>query len=185
MIAYQDQVANERARSDQILGTMGGEVNKLRAKLHDEKMKRRKDVSSEVEKRKALKSDMQEQLVGMDDWLNELDEEVKHAKRVTKAALKEKNKLKAVSDKRLTLLKELRVKLSETKDDLAEESNQRAALERMQTIGIQIKKERTIDRREGSGRWPVHVFMLICELLVNGTPHSAIPANIQSSHAAI
>ena len=33
--------------------------------------------------------------------------------------------------------------------------------------------------RGGSRKWPVWVVQLICELLVNGTPPSAIPGNIQ------
>ena len=37
-----------------------------------------------------------------------------------------------------------------------------------------------VDRsRGGSCKWPVWVVQLICELLVNGTPPSAIPGNIQ------
>ena len=53
-------------------------------------------------------------------------------------------------------------------------------LERMNTIRREIKKEETVGRKGGAKRWPVHVVMLICEMLVNGTPPSAVPANIQS-----
>ena len=53
-------------------------------------------------------------------------------------------------------------------------------LERMNTIRREIKKEKTVGRKGGAKRWPVHVVMLICEMLVNGTPPSAVPANIQS-----
>jgi hypothetical protein len=83
------------------------------------------------------------------------------------------------------LLKDLKATLANAMDNLADESNQRAALERMQTIGIQIKKERAIGRRGGASRWPVHIVLLICELLVNGTPPSAIPANLQSTSAVL
>ena len=31
-------------------------------------------------------------------------------------------------------------------------------------------------------RWPVHIFVLIYDLLVNGTPPSAIPSNIQEMY---
>jgi hypothetical protein len=83
------------------------------------------------------------------------------------------------------LLKDLKATLANAMDNLADESNQRAALERMQTIGIQIKKERAIGRHGGASRWPVHIVLLICELLVNGTPPSAIPANLQSTSAVL
>ena len=40
-------------------------------------------------------------------------------------------------------------------------------------------------RRGGSRRWPVWVVQLICELLVNGTPPSAVPANIRSVYETL
>ena len=40
-------------------------------------------------------------------------------------------------------------------------------------------------RRSGSGKWPVRIFLLICELLVNGTLPSAVAANIQTVSAAL
>ena len=46
-----------------------------------------------------------------------------------------------------------------------------------------IKKERPIGRRGGRSRWPPHIVQLICEQLVNGTPPSAIPANIVTMFA--
>ena len=44
-----------------------------------------------------------------------------------------------------------------------------------------MKKEwsKAKESRGGSCKWPVWVVQLICELLVNGTPPSAIPGNIQ------
>ena len=44
---------------------------------------------------------------------------------------------------------------------------------------MQIQCERKIDCRWGSGRWLVHIVMLIWELLVNATPPSAVFANTQ------
>ena len=83
------------------------------------------------------------------------------------------------------------MQLNGLKDELANENHLRASLEedlatlkRMKTIRMQIKRERPIGRRGGSSKWPVHIVILICELLVNGTPPSAVPANIQSSSAA-
>ena len=55
----------------------------------------------------------------------------------------------------------------------------------MSTIRFQINLERTIRYQGGSLRWPVHIVMLICEILVNGNPPSAIPYNIQTMSAAL
>ena len=67
---------------------------------------------------------------------------------------------------------------------LADESHEREALERMQTIKLEIKRQRLVGRQGGSGKWSVHIVMLICKLLVNSTPPSAVPANIQTASAA-
>ena len=34
-------------------------------------------------------------------------------------------------------------------------------------------------------KWPVHIVLLVCELLVNGTPPSSVPSNIQTMSAAM
>ena len=55
----------------------------------------------------------------------------------------------------------------------------------MQKLQLDIKRERPVGRQGGSSKWPVHIVLLICELLVNGTPPYAVPANIQTMSAAI
>ena len=45
---------------------------------------------------------------------------------------------------------------------------------------MQIKREKSIGRLGGSTRWPIHIVILICELLVNVTPPSDVPPNIQT-----
>ena len=78
------------------------------------------------------------------------------------------------------MLKDLKVRVGELKDSLAEESHQREALERMATIKLEIKRERSVGRRGGGSKWPVRIVMLICEMLVNGTAPSAVSSNIKS-----
>ena len=68
---------------------------------------------------------------------------------------------------------------------LLDECHQREALERMHTIQMDIKRERQVGRCGGSGKWTVPIIILICELLVNGTPPSAITANIQTVSTAL
>ena len=74
--------------------------------------------------------------------------------------------------------------LNEDKEDLVDESHKQAALDCMRKIHIEIKKERPIGRWVGGNWWPVHIVLLTCEILVNGTHPSAVPANIQTSCAA-
>jgi hypothetical protein len=84
------------------------------------------------------------------------------------------------------MLKELKSNLHEMKDNLADESQRHAALEQMSMVQLQINRQRPIGRRGGAKRWHVPVVQLICELLlVNGTPPSAVPLNIQSMNASM
>ncbi len=121
-----------------------------------------------------------------------MSDEVSDAKKKTQRAIKktrhakaEKKKVTTLATKRLLMLKELKSNLHELKDKLADESQKRAALEQMSIVQLQIKRQRKIGCRGGSGSWPVPVVQLICELLVNGTPPSAVPLNIQSMNATI
>lgn len=153
----------------------------------DEKKKRRDQVAKEVEKRHLVESAVDE----LYEWIDELHSEINLQKELTRLARKEKrsaarlkHKLESIAAKRLSMLKDLKSSLREANDMLADESREREALQRMQTIKVEIKRQRSVGRRGGAGKWPVHIVLLICELLVNGTPPSAVPANIQTASAA-
>ena len=94
------------------------------------------------------------------------------------------DKVTSIACTRLALLKDIKLRLAETTDMLLDECKQREALERMCTIQLEIKSERLVGRRGGSGKWPVRIVLFICELLVNVTPPSDVPANIQTASAA-
>ena len=100
-------------------------------------------------------------------------------------AIKVKVKSNSVSERRLCLLTDLKVNLAEAWDNLADESHHRVGLEKMQKMQLSIKCERTVGRHGGSSKWPVHIVLLICGLLVNGTPSSAISDNIQTMSATM
>ena len=156
--------------------------------LHESKLQRREAVAKEVRRRKEVEREVDD----LNQWLEEMADEVQDYRSETRAALVDKSKAEAATNKlrqqsrnRLTMLKELKTKLDQAKDDLADESQRRVTLERIYTIRTQIKRHREVGRRGGSGKWPVHVVLLICELLVAGTPPASIPAVIQTSQAAV
>lgn len=165
--------------------------NKLDAKallVHEEKKKRRAAVAKEVERRKAIEETV-EDLYG---WVDEIHCELRDAKSKVKAATQEtnaanvaKSKIATVASNRLALIKTLKQQLRDTKDDLAEESHERASLEKLRQIQVQIKRERQVGRKGGAARWPVHIVLLICELLVDGVPPSAVPATLQTTSSAL
>ena len=110
-------------------------------------------------------------------------------------------KLNDIANKWLSLVNNMKVKMTQMKDELTAESNARFLAElnyqeqlavekelqlllaKIQEIRWQIKREKPVGRRGGRSRWPVHVMMLIYELRMNGTPPSAVPKNIQTHSA--
>ena len=157
------------------------------ARVLAKKKKRHEQVAKKGEKRHIVEQTVDD----LYDWVDELHTDInkqkqvnKVSKKAMKSALPTNLKLETVAARRLPMLQELKCKLYAAEDMLADESHQREALERMQTIKLEIKHQRSVGRRCGSGKWPVHVVLLICELLVNGTPPSAVPANIQTTSAA-
>ena len=139
-----------------------------------------------VEKRKAI----EETEHHLYEWVDELHVKLSKVESRVKEAWKDAashrtnlNKYKTVAVKQLDLLISLKTSLNATKDELADESHTRAALECMCTIQINIKKERPVSR-PGRSKWcPVYIFLLICKMLVNGMHPTAVPANIQSLFA--
>ena len=91
-------------------------------------------------------------------------------------ALKRKDK---VSNKALEKNNELRDIIEDeasikTPLSVAEGKNDRSSL-------LTIKRESFVRRKGGGHRWPVRVVQLICELLVDGAPPSAIPGIIYTT----
>ena len=79
----------------------------------------------------------------------------------------------------------MKLLVGKLKEEIADESHPRETLQRMSTIRLQKKRERSIGRRGGSLQYPAHIVMLICELLVNGNPPSDIPDKIQTISTAL
>ena len=86
----------------------------------------------QMEKRKAAEKTIDD----LYDWIDELHVELNASKEAQKAAKKEVksqqtqlSNARSIASKRLDLLKSLKVKLGEARDDLADESRQHEALE--------------------------------------------------------
>ena len=114
--------------------------------------------------------------------LKELKAQALAAKR---AALGQVEAVKKLSGTRLEKKKEaveLSRELQERIDDL-EEAMQEGAAEAIEKLA-QIRELKTEGSGKGHGRWwPWWVRAMIMEQLVNGTPPTAIPANIASDAA--
>ena len=69
------------------------------------------------------------------------------------------------------------------KDDLADESHLHENFEKMGIICQDIKKERLIGRCGGKSHFPLHVCILVCELLCNGVPPDCVRETLQTTSA--
>ena len=129
------------------MDTAETKVNEKATALLAEKKKQRACAVKLADERKAVEKTVDE----FHDWIDELHAEFSDAKLAEKGAkrsmkLEQRNlsKVKTVAAKRLEYLKSLKVSLNESKEDLVDESHQRAALKRMRTIHIEINKEQPI-----------------------------------------
>ena len=100
-------------------------------------------------------------------------------------AIKGKVKSDYVTEKRLHLLTDIKFKLAKARDNLYDESCRKFELENIQKIHLYIKPDRTVGHHGSSSKWPVHIVLLICKFLVNGTPQSAVAANIKTMSATM
>ena len=169
---------------------MQTDLDKANENYLEEKKKRQADVSMEVASQKAVESTV-DKLYNFIDELHEKITEARTKVRTVNKDIKSANKFKckatSVAQKRLDLLNDLKVRFNNVKDLLIDETKEHkvlSKLEHIKMLKMQIKKEKTIGRRGGASRWSVHIVLLICEMLVNGTPPMAVPANLQSTQAA-
>ena len=132
----------------------------------------------------------------MELWMNEMTSEVTQAMRDKKSALAKVEYDRNIAAKRLqkwTMEKMLR---RQAEDNLAKMEKEMKSVKHELEVAnrllavnnfrkLEMKKEwsglnatNKRSRRGGSRRWPVWVVQVICELLVSGTPPSAIPSNL-------
>ena len=116
-----------------------------------EKLKQKMEL--QMERRKAAEKTVD----NLYAWVDELHVELNAEKEARKAAKKEVksqqtqlSNARSIASKRLDLLNNLKLELRKARDDLADESHQREALERMNTIQLEIKRERKVGRRGGA-----------------------------------
>jgi len=144
--------------------------------VQEKKRQRRVAIKKTSNTQKKLEDD----LTYLKGWMEVTEEELHVTKQVAKTAFLDVAKKDTLTKRRLKILKGYKIEVRELQDSLAKESHQRQALERLRTLRLEIKRERAVGCKGGSGKWPVRIVLLICELLVNGTPLSAVPAKIRA-----
>jgi hypothetical protein len=164
----------------------------MNGRLHDEKSKRFKVMFDEELKCKKLKNKIQD----LNDWIFELDEERKVAEANKKVVREKYYDTVRDAQYRLHRWHQERQKRRDAENKMAELDKHAKKQDEMYAHLLEDFNEITSDpkrsmqkelddkeaaRNNGGGRrWPPWVVQLICELLVTGTPPSAIPQIIQT-----
>ena len=156
------------------------EINRLQKDMQE--LKSRNRLANDTANQKVKKKT--DELSLMHEWVEEMSLEVKQSKRQLKSEQKKTKSGSVTSNRRLEAWRNLKAEVAELKDKLAECSeNKDERLEQINHVRKQIKKERVLGRRGGSQRWPLHVIMLVCELICDGVPPARVAATMQTTSA--
>ena len=164
--------------------------------LTEEKRKHRNVVQSLLDTSSANESELRTYIAGLAEMNDEMVEEMndkerkaRAARKDAKAARKSFEKQKSIAEKRQRKFEEERSVKNELKDELArvlkvKQSQQKLMekydlmIQEMKKDSRQLKRQKPHGRKGGGVQWPLWVVQVCCELLVTGTPPSAIPSNI-------
>ena len=137
--------------------------------LHDEKKKRyivTQEKVQRIEKKEKEIAELREVLFEMSDEVKDVQKENRKLRKTTRKA-------EELASSRLKRLREGEELIDQLKLEL---------LDNKPVVKVptkDIRKERIVGRRGGGQRWPVWVVQMICEMLTNGAPPSAIPGLIK------
>jgi hypothetical protein len=169
------------------------QLDEMRNAVMEEKAKRRATVQRQVDKAKAYEKQMDDILGEVMEANRELKDSLRYANRERRDALKQAERAKEDSRTRLEKLIDMRQKhadLGHRLEELMEQKqDQDRLLQRYVKLAEQTEaesdtaeplemKRQYMPGKRGGGRWSYEVVLLIIELLVIGTPPSAIPATI-------
>ena len=164
-------------------------------RLSKEQIRRRNMVQQQIDRSSAVEGQLIEIIEGLEVMNNELVEEVKSAKKARQEAVKLYNKSKEDAARRLDQLRHEKEKKNLLRDDLtrvikalqaqeAQLTEYKSIVETFQSSKRDLTYEFKAGRR-GGAQWPLWVTEVCCELLVNGSPPSAIPTSILTLFATL
>jgi FtsZ-binding cell division protein ZapB len=164
-------------------------------KLSKERARRRDAVQQQLDRTSAMESQLQEIIEGLGIMNYELVDEVKNANSAKRTAIKLYDKSKEAATRRLGQLRQEKEQKNELKDELtrvlrtleaqeAQLNAYKSMVETLKSSKRNLSREVTASRR-GGARWPLWVTEVCCELLVDGSPPSAIPSSIGTLFASL
>ena len=143
-------------------------------------------------------SELEEVIKDFDVQQFEMNEDIKDARKATKAVKKMLQRFKIIAEARKEERDNAKARADELQDEAARLSKindaQAEELEYYKSLLKESEDKKKIMKKEwvmaaggkgGTKRWPVWVVQLVCELLVNGTTPSAIPKNLVSMYTTL
>ena len=158
------------------------------SRVNDEKAKARRLVQQQLDNAAIQEMELEAHIRELEEMNKDIEEERRTAVKDKRAATKSRDNARQLAQRRLDKYREAKDAKDALKDDLARvvkvKAKQGEILERY-TKELEdskgkkkkLKKTRKIGRK-GGRTWDVWVVQVCCELLVNGTPPSAIPLSI-------
>ena len=192
--AAKAEMENEKDKWQTKLDKINSDLETASDKVYLEKMKRRNAVSHQLQKAQQKEIELKNYIEGLEEKNAKLAEDCVQAIRDKAATKKASDRVKRKAAARLKNWHAERNARREAEDELAKQADilteaekvlesYRNAAESSAETKRQMKKEWLDEtakaKKGGRQRWPVWVVQLICELLVNGTPPTAIPGNIR------
>lgn len=156
--------------------------------LFDEKAKARRLVQQQLDNAAAQEEELAARISELEEMNREIEVDRKLAVKDKRAATKSRNIARQLAQKRLDKYRVAKEEKDALQDELARVVKAKAKqdeivkrytteLESIKDNKKELKKVRMIGRKGGRS-WDVWVVQVCCELLVNGTPPSAIPSTI-------
>ena len=164
----------------------------LKNRISNKRQLRRNMIQNQLDRTSALESQLMEIIEGLEVMNSELVDEVKAAKKGMREADRLYDKTKEAAAKRLGQLQQEKEEKNQLKDKLtrvlkaqeAQLDKYKSMVKPFQSSKRSLKPEIKIGRRGGAS-WRLWVTEVCCELLVNGSPPSAIPSTIGTLFAAL
>ena len=160
-----------------------------------ERERRRCSIQQQLDKSSSTENQLLEIIEGLEIMNDELVDEAKQAKKDRRVVIKLYEKTKDLASAHLDKLLTEKEANNHLKDERASllkiQESQQILLDNYKTMikgfkssTLSLKQEVKVGRR-GGARWPLWVTEVCCELLVNGSPPSAIPSSIGTLTATL
>jgi hypothetical protein len=166
------------------------------SRIVDEKHRRRNLIQVHIDKALTKEEQLKEYITLLEQINDNVSGEVAAARQQERQARKRLKNSTDLADKRLDKLLSANEKIGILKDELTmvlkSNASQQIVLDEYKVMVERFKSRKRnlqYEKRVGRGGcckvWPLWVTEVICDLLVHGTPPSAIPSNIATLYVAL